>query len=122
MALYQVTYTPADKVQAAARRRGMVDGDGSSFWDHVSDDEFVTSAGRFQDFDEAVREARIAAVRDVCGEARIERIVRVQWAGAPPTWETEAVWNVYDDTGELFADRPDHTEELVLHDDDCVCA
>ena len=47
-------------------------------------------------------------------------MVRVQWRGAPPTWETVATWLVYEDTGELSPDEPDYRDDLSLDDGDEV--
>lgn len=114
MGLYSVTYTSAKAVEALARRRGMKDGDNTSFWDWVDDGELTSSVVRTRKFAEAVAKARAICPHDVCGEARVEEVVHVLWRGAPPTWETVAVWHVYDDTAALDPSAPDHRDELSL--------
>ena len=122
MPLYRVTYQPLADVEALAVKRGMKTDDGTSFWDWVGIGECLTTICQTTDFGSAAGHARSFAERDVCGQTRIEEIVRVHWRGAPPTWETVAGWDVGSRSGSLHAGEPDFREELRVEPGDEVLA
>lgn len=123
MALYSVTYTSAKAVEALALKRGMKpDLSNGGFWDFVSHAELTSEVARTTSFGDAVVKAKAIAPHDVCGEARIEEVVRVHWCGAPPTWEVVAFWDVGEGAADPKADAPDARNELDLSDGDEVLA
>ena len=121
MTLYHVTYQPTKDVEALATKRGMTPSDGTSFWDWVDTGECIRTVCQTNDWSSATSHARMFAEDDVCGQCRIEEIVRVHWRGAPPTWETLSLWDVGADTMPNI-DEPDAREELQLSAGDEVLA
>ena len=101
---YIVSWIPEAAVEAAARAAGMVDGDGTSFWDWTSQEEHET-ARRFSTFPEAVAFARKIAPTATFRVADIDRqqqTVEGDELGSWIEWNTDASWEVEDGRGQTI--------------------
>lgn len=92
---FYVEWHPTDEIEAACRKEGMKDGDGSSFWDWVEPPDFAKTK-IFQAFGEAVTFALSIASQDCFGGARIyrqEQNVIKDGKRSFLRWDDECFWD-----------------------------
>jgi hypothetical protein len=105
-------------VIAACRRRGMRDGDDTSFWDWIEPGQCEEQMEK-RTFFEAVFAAKAVLKFDVVGEVRIARQVLVNdhddlgnvFKGK--SWEDDCVWHVHDEADQLIEDAPEYRAEAA---------
>jgi hypothetical protein len=99
---YIVSWTPTKAVESACRKRGMRDGDGTSFWDWIEPDN-CSEHREFTSFAAARTFARKVLPLDCFGEVTIERqkLVRdhddLGNVFRRKSWQTDATWHVQPD-------------------------
>ncbi len=117
MARYTVSWTPTKDVIAACQKRGMKDGDGTSFWDWI-EPEYCTKTQHCPDFTKAVHFARFVLPEDCFGEAMIERLSLTRDHDdlgntfRSKSWEVDATWHVQPDD-QPVEDEPTYLAEAA---------
>ena len=110
MSTYRVEWVPTKIVEALAESLGRRDGDGTSIWDWLEEDNYTQSVFRAT-FRGAVRAARQALPFDAFGEARIYRQTETVQPWGVEIEDRER-WDVQDGGPDPILGEPDHAYEI----------
>lgn len=107
---FQISWAPTKDAERLSAERGRKEGDGTSFWDWIEEDQITLVKPR-STFDGAVIIAREKLPLDVSGQVRIARLRTIVEDGRD-TYVEDAIWHLSDPDEALTEDAP-HLEPEI---------